>query len=304
MIQPKNNPYALLQPSFLNLFAIIIITFLIMIISVGMIDMVVDKYIENKRNTFLFNSVLQSIFAFIFPSCLAAFLCIKKPGSYLGINIKIFGRQFLGVLILYFISLPFFNALIEWNSNLHLPDFMSGLENMFRNWEDSAAATTSIILNDSSWFGLISGILVVGIITGVSEEMFFRAGIQRAIMQSSVSPHIAIWLTAIIFSAIHFQFFGFIPRLLLGALFGYFYYYSGSIWISSFAHAFNNSMAVIIAWLISRGYVGNEIETIGSNGIVDFWISLSSMVFTSIFIVFYFSKFELGEKLKKFSING
>ena len=61
--------------------------------------------------------------------------------------------------------------------------------------------------------------------------------------------HLSIWASAIIFSAIHFQFYGFIPRLLLGALFGYLYYWSGNLLIPMFAHFVNNAFGVIMIYL-------------------------------------------------------
>jgi membrane protease YdiL (CAAX protease family) len=77
----------------------------------------------------------------------------------------------------------------------------------------------------------------------------------------------------------HFQFFGFIPRMLLGALFGYLYYWTGSLWVSAFAHALNNSMAVITAWLDNNGYMSCDLDSIGvATGSFPYMALISLMV--------------------------
>lgn len=286
MISSRSDRHTLLKPNFGNLFGSLFITFFVMLIVVGAFQMLLDNLIEDVRMVFLCTSICQSVLVFIFPSYLTAKLCIANPDSYLGITEKVRVRQFIGVLILFIIGLPALNLVIDWNSNMSLPDSMAGMESMMREWEETAEATTSMVLGDRSLWGLISGVLVVGCLTGLAEEMFFRAGIQQALIKCGSGHHLAIWIAAFIFSAIHFQFFGFFPRLIIGAALGYIFYYSGSIWVAAFGHAFNNSLVVVMTWLAARGYVSFELDKIGTGSENDLWIALLSIVITVGFIFF------------------
>lgn len=121
--------------------------------------------------------------------------------------------------------------------------------------------------------------------------MFFRAGLQKALTSSGLNHHLAIWTAAFIFSAVHFQFFGFVPRLLLGALFGYLYCYTGSIWIAATAHALNNSLVVLSAWLTARGVVDVRFDEIGTGGEYGWLFALASAVLTTGFIIYLWNIF-------------
>jgi membrane protease YdiL (CAAX protease family) len=108
---------------------------------------------------------------------------------------------------------------------------------------------------------LLTGILVIGVFAGIGEEMFFRGMLQPKMKQYTNSAHWGIWLTAIIFSAIHVQFYGFLPRVFLGALFGYLYLYSGSLLYPILAHIFNNALTVIVIYMSNQGMVDFDIES-------------------------------------------
>jgi membrane protease YdiL (CAAX protease family) len=135
---------------------------------------------------------------------------------------------------------------------------MKAVESWLRASEDAAAAVTDRILNSNNIF---LSILLVGALTGLSEEVLFRGGLQRILATRPMNIHIAIWISAFIFSAIHFQFFGFFPRLIIGAFLGYLAYWSGSLWIAVIAHAVNNS-TVIIAHAINNTY-GYNLDSLG-----------------------------------------
>ena len=101
----------------------------------------------------------------------------------------------------------------------------------------------------------------------------------------------AVCIAAFVISAVHFQFYGFVPRFILGAFFGYLYWYTGSIWVAAFAHALNNSVVVLVAWLAHRGYItgGDEV----SDPIIEWspYLSLASAVVTVIVIAFFWKRF-------------
>ena len=119
---------------------------------------------------------------------------------------------------------------------------------------------------------------MVGALTGIGEELTFRGIIQSLVTEKSNNHHIAIWVTAILFSAIHLQFFGFFPRMLLGAFFGYLLVWSGSIWLPIYAHFLNNSMAVVAAYMLNINLTTDEYEKVGTidNGTI--WMAAVSLL--------------------------
>ena len=131
--------------------------------------------------------------------------------------------------------------------------------------EEASRQQINILLGEPSIGSLIISILIVGVLTGIGEELFFRGGLQNILRTCPMSPHLAIWITAVIFSAMHFQFYGFIPRVLLGAFFGYLAFWSKSIWLPIFAHTLNNSLVVISSWLISRNTSNIDFNKIGTD---------------------------------------
>ena len=119
---------------------------------------------------------------------------------------------------------------------------------------------------------LIIMILIVGVLTGIGEEFVFRGVLQRLFLDKFRNPHIAVWITAVIFSAVHFQFYGFVPRMLLGAFFGYLLVWSGNIWLPIIAHALNNSFSVAGAYIQQRAGEESFIDTLGTTGEDIAWV--------------------------------
>ena len=112
---------------------------------------------------------------------------------------------------------------------------------------------------------------------GLSEEIFFRGFIQRLFIENKLNHHLAIWFTAILFSAIHLQFFGFVPRVLLGAVLGYLYFYSGNLWLSIIAHTVNNGFAVVMAY-ITGSLESDPISNLENDYVIIFLCGLSFLI--------------------------
>jgi hypothetical protein len=100
-----------------------------------------------------------------------------------------------------------------------------------------------------------------------------------------MNHHVAIWITAILFSALHAQYFGFIPRMVLGAVLGYLFYFTNNLWIPIFAHFVNNGMAVIMAYLIQHDVISEDIEKIGSTSSEMILAVISGIVVVGFLIV-------------------
>ena len=158
-----------------------------------------------------------------------------------------------------------FNGLLMyWNSQMVLPEFLSGVEQWMRDMETQLMELTVFLTDFQSIPELLTGILVIGVFAGVGEELFFRGLIQPKMQVYFRSPHWGIWVTAFIFSAIHAQFFGFFPRLFLGALFGYLYHYTGSLFYPILGHILNNALTLLLVYGSNQGFIDLDVQATDS----------------------------------------
>lgn len=205
--------------------------------------------------------VLQDLLVFIIPAFITARFITSKPMSFLKLNVTPHWRDILFVILLLAISMPAMNYIVYLNEQLSLPDSLSAIEQWMRATEDAAKAVTDSFLTGNTLLGLLGCVLLLGVLTGLSEEMLFRGALQGTFIESR-NVHFSIWLTAFVFSVLHFQFFGFVPRMLLGAIFGYLLVWSGSLWVPVIAHALNNSVVVISSYFYpTTPEAANAIET-------------------------------------------
>ncbi len=188
------------------------------------------------------------------------------------------------VALLTITFMPFNGLIIEWNQNLDLPDALRGLEEWMKQKEDQLSELTTFLTDFSSPLELVIALLVIAIIPGIGEEVLFRGLLQRKLAQWTGNVHVAIWVAAIIFSAIHVQFYGFVPRVLLGALFGYLYVWSGNLWVAILAHTVNNGFTVFMVWLYHRKMISIDIENTDS---VPWTGAVISLILTIGFLVFF-----------------
>lgn len=150
------------------------------------------------------------------------------------------------------------SIVIDWNQGLQLPGTFQALEDWARQYEDQLEKVTKLLTNFQTFGDFALGFVVIAVLAGITEEFFFRGVIQFEITRAVKNQHLAIWITAIFFSAIHIQFFGFFPRMLLGALFGYLYAWSGNIYVPMIAHVVNNGLSVTAIYLSHLGVVDEK----------------------------------------------
>ncbi len=150
--------------------------------------------------------------------------------------------------------------IVEWNANIHFPDWMSWFDVWARKMEGTAAEITSSLTSNLTPLSFVLTFIVVGIIPAIGEELVFRGLIQSEFQRSFKNPHLAIWITAILFSAIHLEFFGFVPRVLLGAFLGYLFYWSGNLMIPILGHFFNNALIVVAIYLKQLEIITIDLE--------------------------------------------
>ncbi|VAW13021.1 hypothetical protein MNBD_BACTEROID01-130 [hydrothermal vent metagenome] len=233
----------------------------------------------NSIRVLKFFQVMQSIGIFIVPPAIIGWLFHGKIATYLMLNRKVvFSSVFLVIILTVFVN-PAINYIGALNAKMAFPGWLSGVEEWMRRNEDNATLLTEAFLNVHTMGGLLFNLFMIAFLPAIGEELLFRGVVQRIFTDLAKSPHWGIWISAILFSALHMQFYGFMPRLLLGVIFGYLLVWGGSLWLPIIAHFVNNGVAVVAMWLIGQGKVDPSIEEIGATP-DSFYMAIISLALT------------------------
>ena len=216
----------------------------------------------NDLTTLRITIALQNILTFAMPAILVAMLFANNRWEFLSLNNRITFRNFALGAALYAIASPAIKYTIALNEAIVLPDCLADIENMLKASEEAAKAMTDKLLADRSVLGVSGTVLVIGLLTGFGEEIFFRGALMGIFSKILKNKHVIIWLAAFIFSLFHLQFYGLVPRMILGAIFGYTLYWSRCLWIPIILHAINNSVVVL--------FPENPIEKKGLENMLNF----------------------------------
>ena len=273
----KNSNAMFLQLSYGKRLMLLALMFLVMGIFASFAASFAKQIFDaDTREYMLLASALQAIIMFVAPAIGTAYFLSPMPMKMLGLNKGVSVMNVVGIILVMIVAMPALNQVIAWNSQLSFPDFLSDLEVWMREMETNA---------------FVMSLSVVAVLTGFAEEIFFRGALQRVLASNGTNHHVAIWVAAFVFSLLHFQFFGFFPRLLLGAFFGYIFYWTGSIWASAIAHAINNGIVVVSIFLINRGCDINAIEHLGVQDSGFPMIACISAGITILILAFFRKKF-------------
>ena len=204
--------------------------------------------------------LFSAVGLFVVPPLTYGLVASKKPFEKLSLATLNKPLNYLYIFILMVMLTPFLSWIIEINANMVLPDFLSGVEQWMRESERKAENLTKAFLTFNGVGSLIYMMIVVAVVPAIGEELLFRGVLQKIMIAWTKNPHIGIWITAFLFSALHMQFFGFFPRMLLGALFGYLFLWSKSLWLPILGHFINNGTVVIASYLYPE-LVNNEAAT-------------------------------------------
>jgi membrane protease YdiL (CAAX protease family) len=197
---------------------------------------------------------LQQMGLFLVPALFLALGEGKKMNAFY--DFKTTKATFLLLIIaLMAVSMPLMEFSMQLNQKMALPGFLKSIEEWMKSKEDAATVTTEALLKMDHIGTYLLNLILIGILPAICEELMFRGAIQRTLGRIFSNPHVAIWLSAFVFSAIHLQFYGFLPRFLLGAGFGYIYFWTKSLWYSIFAHFLNNTYAVTAAWYMQKNNI-------------------------------------------------
>ena len=247
-----------------------------------------------EKYAILINQGLISLVTFLLPPALFFTLYNKcKISDLVSNTYKNSTPYLIGGLILlsFFVVNSFF---IDFNESMTLPKSMAPVENVIRDLEDQLKELTKILTSFETPSYFVVSILIVAILPAVGEELIFRGLLQNIFREIFRNYHIAIWVAAIFFSAIHMQFYGFLPRMLLGALFGYLYVWSGNILLPMLAHFLNNFLSLALLYVYQLNLTDMDIES--SEAPPTWVISLFASIF--ILLMYYFYRYfsELNQK--------
>jgi len=153
------------------------------------------------------------------------------------------------------------SPIAEWNAGMEFPPWTGGLGDFLTQMERQAEIMVKAFTSDLTPATFILVFVVIAIIPALGEELVFRGLIQTELQRAIGNPHVGIWLAAAFFSAFHFQFFGFFPRLLIGVVLGYFYFWSGNLWIPIVLHFLNNGLQVIALYLRQLEVINFDVES-------------------------------------------
>jgi hypothetical protein len=228
--------------------------------------------------------VVQSFGAFIVPPFILAWLYEGRMFTYLRLNVKFNFATVLLVVLLIFFANPVINFIGGLNEKMTLPGFLSGIEDWMKKTEEAAAKITEAFLMVDSIPGVLFNLFMIALLPALGEELLFRGVIQKIFTQWTKSRHWGIWISAILFSALHLQFYGFFPRMLLGVMFGYLLIWTGSLWVPIIAHFVNNAAAVMVSWLVTDETTIKSFEELGNTPGTYYWVFIS-VIFTTLALI-------------------
>ncbi|WP_313190990.1 CPBP family intramembrane glutamic endopeptidase [Sphingobacterium sp.] len=295
MFEPKKNSawmsmMILLGLTFACAFVVQVVVIVGILISTGDIKSMLEGGGNSlfSENTYVLYTILaaSSISTFLLPS---VFLQITEKNQYRYFPSEPFQLKNYLVLIFLFllVSNPAMELVSRWNMDMKLPDFLEKTETWMRSQEDQMKELTERLVMVDGIGMLMMNLLVMAVIPAIVEEYYFRGALQNILGRLFNNVHVAIWVTAIIFSAIHVQFYGFFPRMLLGLIFGYAFVWSKNIWVPIFAHFLNNASVTIIAFVYTRNGKTYEDLQNADPYTIPFYIS---SIIISVAIAFYFYK--------------
>jgi len=228
--------------------------------------------------------IVNQIGLFIIPPLLFAWLNAQYVHSYLRLTrLPGFAVALLST-VLVFAVLPLVHWLAAVNELLVLPEWLNSVETWMKQSEENAGRITEAFLSVKTISGLLLNLVMIAVLPAIGEELLFRGVVQKLMHQWFRNVHAAIIITAVIFSALHLQFYGFLPRTLLGIMFGYLFVITGSLWVPILAHFINNGAAVIVAFLFRHKVIETDYRQVGKLNEPE-WVVLSFVFVIAILLL-------------------
>jgi hypothetical protein len=222
--------------------------------------------------------MVQSVFLFLVPALIAAWLFNVNGRHYLKSDKKPRGITLFLVLCTLIMAIPIMNMLSLFNSEMDLPGWLDPVENKIKALEETAGRLTELFLAGGNGMDLAVNIVMIALLPALGEEFLFRGLLQGLFIEWTRNKHAGIWIAAFLFSFIHFQFYGFLPRFLLGLYFGYLLVWSSSIWVPVTGHFINNGFAVIYYHYSNRPMGETNMDKLGTGSNSHFALYLSMLL--------------------------
>jgi membrane protease YdiL (CAAX protease family) len=237
----------------------------VLLFDVPMTDLLSLSLSDDGINIARIMQIISQLGVFVIPPVSLALLVTEKPDAFLGFK-KPDDKMILWIgIIVMFSLLPLIHQLSAWNESIQLPSSFAAIEEWMLEKEKQAEEISLKFLEVSTFGGLMVNILMIGILPSVGEELVFRSILQPMFGKWLRNIHLGIIVSAILFSMMHMQFYGFLPRMGLGIVLGYFYFWSGSIFVPMLMHFVNNGSAVLVFYLAHNGFIHTNAEEFGSS---------------------------------------
>lgn len=248
--------------------------------------------------------LLQTLCAFFLPPLILAACAAEKPMVWLHLTTGMRWQTALFAVAAMLLAVPAINLLSYLNQQLSLPAAMQPLEAWMQQQEDAANRLTEQFLQVDTLWGLLLNLGLMALLPALGEELTFRGVLQNLIAPNacrtpvkgcpSRRTHVAIWVTAAVFSFVHFQFYGFVPRMLMGAMFGYMLVWTGSLWVPMLMHFTNNAAAVLSYYIATRqGLDPDALDVLGTDNTL--WLGILSILLVPTLLVL-FARFSVAQK--------
>ena len=219
---------------------------------------------QNDVNILKIIQLASQLAIFIVPPLVLWKIMRKTNPNYLGLSHIPTAQQFLIVIGLFIVSIPFLQYMIMLNESMSLGESLSGLEAWMREQQDKNDFITEKFLQSVSYPSLFVNLIIMAVMPAIGEELFFRGVLMSWFKKLTSNIHINIIITSIIFSAIHMQFYGFIPRFLLGMALGYTYYWTASLWAPILLHFVNNAITVFVYFYVNSNNISQDPQEFGT----------------------------------------
>lgn len=282
--------FFLLGSFFGQFFGLLAVVFIIGFPTTNMVEfqkMILDFMAHPDRYDGAFHGMMAlqwftALFTFVLGSWAYLSFIEKKSISELNAGELPDWRIFLWAILTVLVSMPFLEYLIQWNQNIVLPAGFEELEKWMKTSEATMAQMTKFLLDFKSPVDFVLALAVIAGMAALGEEIFFRGVVQSMFEKYLGNYHMAVWISAAIFSFIHFQFYGFFPRLFLGAFFGYLYVWFRSIWVPIAAHFFNNAYSLTMHYMYQQKQINIDPEQMVS--VIPWWSALLSVVLIGFYV--------------------
>jgi uncharacterized protein len=218
------------------------------------------------------SQTLGTVFMFLVPALLYARVCHVRATKHLGFKKSLNWKQAGLAILIMLACLPAVDQLQELTKML---PWSKATLKKFDEAEDLYFKTVAVIARMDNLWDYILSVLVIALVPAVVEEVLFRGGLQNLLSRWTKRPILAIVITAIIFSAVHGSYLGFLSRFALGFLLGWMYYRTGNIWLNIIAHFFNNAAAVTQLYIMSKP--GQKIDSSLMETHAPLWMALASV---------------------------